>query len=117
MEQLAYSLKYMRELTECPKEFGDRLFPMLFSASEYANMDVNKQMLLNRIMRTEIDRLAENEFARKQGIAQGREEGVQLGAEKTNRENALKMLALGATADFVRQVTGLSEEEVKSLMN
>ena len=42
-EQLAYSMKYMNRLNECPKEFEDRLFPLLFRASAYANMNVKQQ--------------------------------------------------------------------------
>lgn len=77
-EQLAYSMKYMSKLTECPKEFQDCLFPMLFQATEYANMNVDKQLEVTRIMRTEIDRLAENEYARQQGEKQGLEQGRNL---------------------------------------
>ena len=58
LEQLAYSLKYMKELAECPREFTDDLFPLLFKASEYAEMDVSKQMQVTQIMRTELDRIA-----------------------------------------------------------
>ena len=52
-----------------------------------------------------------------EGREEGREEGIAIGETKKNKANAERMLALGASADFVRQVTGLSEEEVKSLMN
>ena len=81
VEQLAYSLKYMRELTECPKEFADRLFPLLFEASEFANMGIDKQLKVSEIMRTELDRIAENNYAREQGIKQGLAEGMEKGKE------------------------------------
>lgn len=75
VEQLAYSLKYMRELDECPKAFENQLFSLLFLASEYANLDVSKQMQVSEIMRTELDKIAENNYAREQGLQQGRAEG------------------------------------------
>ena len=42
-------------------------------------MNVDKQLEVTRIMRTEIDRLAENEYARQQGEKQGLEQGLEQG--------------------------------------
>ena len=113
LEQLAYSLKYMKELAECPREFTDDLFPLLFKASEYAGMDVSKQMQVTQIMRTELDRIAENNFARKQGLA----EGLARGEAKGRAEGLAKGLAEGleqARAEMVREMSaaGLSMEQM-----
>ncbi len=107
VEQLAYSLKYMRELTECPKEFVDRLFKLLFEASEFANMGIDKQLKVSEIMRTELDRIAENNYAREQGLKQGKAE------EK--RVTAMKFRDLGVDIAIISQATGLSEEEIRAL--
>ena len=110
VEQLAYSLKYMRELKECPKEFADRLFPLLFEASEFANMGIDKQIKVSEIMRTELDRIAENNYAREQGIKQGKAE------ENAKNLSSLKALRdLGVDIAIISQTTGLSEEEIRAL--
>ena len=98
-EQLAYSIKYMNRLSECPKEFEDRLFPLLFQASAYANMNVKQQQEVTHIMRTELDRIAENEYARKQGEKKGREE-----AEKAI---ARKMKEKGLDRETIFDITGI----------
>ena len=49
------------------------------------------------------------------GIKKGKAEGRAEGIEETNRDNARKMKTLGATAEFITQVTGLSAEEIDTL--
>ena len=116
-QQLAYALKYMNRLTECPREFEDRLFPLLFEASEFANMNVDKQFKVTSIMRTELDRIAENEYARKQGVKQGLEQGVKRGLEQgraeESRRMALKLRELGVDSAIIQQATGLNPKEIR----
>ena len=107
VEQLAYSLKYMRELEECPRAFEDRMFPLLFRASEYANLDVRKQMQVSEIMRTELDRIAENNYAREQGKAEGKAEEA--------RRAARKLQELGVDIAIISQATDLTPEEIMAL--
>ena len=106
-EQLAYSMKYMNRLSECPKEFEDRLFPLLFRASAYANMNVKQQQEVTHIMRTELDRIAENEYARKQGAKEGREEGRKVGREEERKAIAQKMKEKGIDKDTIFDITGV----------
>ena len=108
-QQLAYALKYMNRLTECPREFEDRLFPLLFEASEFANMNVDKQFKVTSIMRTELDRIAENEYARKQGVKQGMEQG----RAEESRRMALKLRELGVDSAIIQQATGLNPKEIR----
>ena len=115
VEQLAYSLKYMRELDECPKAFENQLFSLLFRASEYANLDVSKQMQVSEIMRTELDRIAENNYAREQGLQQGREEGKAEGQAVMLKENVQKLLAFGLPPEDIAKALGLTMEEVLAI--
>ena len=102
-EQFCYSLRYMTHLTERPAEFEDKFFMLLYNACEYAKMDVKTQMDVNRIMRTEIDRIAENDFAREQGFKQGQ---VAI---------ATAMLKDGVPVETVVKYTGLSVEDIQAL--
>ena len=110
-EQLAYSMKYMNRMSECPKEFEDRLFPLLFQASAYANMTVKQQQGVTSIMRTELDRIAENEYARKEGVKQGREQG----REEEKKVMAKRLRDLGVDPQIIQEATGLTREEIKAL--
>ncbi|MBQ6953234.1 MAG: hypothetical protein IJP81_04935, partial [Bacteroidales bacterium] len=62
------------------------------------------------IMRTELDRIAENNYAREQGIKQGKAE------ENAKNLSSLKALRdLGVDIAIISQATGLSEEEIRAL--
>ena len=52
---------------------------------------------------------------REEGIAQGRVEGIATGEAKANINNARKMKRLGVSDEIIRQVTGLSKEEIARL--
>lgn len=115
VEQLAYSMKYMNTLTERPKEFTDRIFQLLFDASEFASMGIEKQLKVTSIMRTELDRIAENNFARNKGFAEGMEKGMEKGREEGARLTAKNLKGLGVDASIIAKATGLSPEEVADL--
>ena len=52
-----------------------------------------------------------------EGIEQGIEQGLKKGIEKTNIDNARKMLELNMDLDVIRKITGLTIEQIKSLKN
>ena len=54
-------------------------------------------------------------YAKKKGLAEGREEGLTEGREEKSLEIAKKMLEANSSIVFICQMTGLSEEEVLKL--
>ena len=61
----------------------------------------------NAIMTTELDIIARQEYARKEGLAEGRTEG--------HKDVAAKLLEMGSDVAFVAQATGLTPEEILAL--
>jgi predicted transposase/invertase (TIGR01784 family) len=51
------------------------------------------------------------------GLEQGLERGIAEGAEKSKAEIAQNMLAKGMDIDLIASVTGLSNQEVKSIIH
>lgn len=62
-------------------------------------------------MRTELDRIAENEYARKEGVKQGREEG----REEEKRAMAQRLRDLGVDSRIIQEATGLTREQIDAL--
>ena len=54
---------------------------------------------------------------REQGIAQGREQGRELGEKENAKEVARRMLSDDFPVATIAKYTGLTEQEVKELMN
>ena len=77
----------------------------------------------DKIMHNELDRLAENAFAREQGFAEGVAEGEARGeargeakGEAKEKANIAKaMLARDYHTDEISRITGLPEEEIQKL--
>ena len=79
------------------------LFPLLFQVSAYANMTVKQQQEVTSIMRTELDRIAENEYARKED------------REEEKKVMAKRLRDLGVDPQIIQEATGLTREEIKAL--
>lgn len=113
LERFVFSMKYMHEFTEVPQSFDDPLLDKLYHATELATMTVKERQNYDSIMWTEIDRMATEAFARKQGKAEGLAEGR---AEALNQVKlAVAMIKNGSSVQEICTKTGLTPEDVKAL--
>lgn len=104
LEQLVFLLKYGHLLNERPVGFRDELLRLLFEATAFANMDETTLQNYNAIMTTKLDIIAQNAFARNEGRAEA------------TMDIAKKMLGAKIDPSLIAQVTGLSLEQVKALV-
>ena len=91
-------------------------------------MTVTTRQNYDKIMHNELDRLAENAFAREKGFAEGKAKGKAEGEAKGRAEGraegevkrsvaiAKAMLADKMDPALIAKYTGLSEEKVRSLL-
>ena len=111
LERFVFSLKYMHTLEDKPEVFEDDLLNRLYTATELSSMTVTTRQNYDKIMHNELDRLAENAFAREQGFAEGEAKGK--ADEKADIAKA--MLADKVNPSVIAKYTGLSEEEIQKL--
>ena len=107
LEKFVYSLKYSHELQERPDSFREDLLVLFYKAIDYANMSIRKQEQYDRIMTTQIDIIARQDYAHDMGVEEGE--------AKKSREIAKQMLAKSYSPKEVAEITGLSAEEVAKL--
>ena len=107
LEKFAFSLKHMHELPERPVSFEEEILKMLYNAAEFANMPVERQTEYEIVMRNELDIIAEKNYAREEGRAEGK--------SKASLEIAEKLLQEGIPIEVVQRATGLSKEEIEGL--
>lgn len=74
-------------------------------------MTVKQRQNYDKVMTTEIDRMCEISYAKKQGVAEGKAEGKVEGKV----EDARAMLADGMKESLVAKYTGLSLEKIAAL--
>ncbi|MBO4635458.1 MAG: PD-(D/E)XK nuclease family transposase [Bacteroidales bacterium] len=118
LERFAYSLKYMHELEQRPEGYDDDLLKRLYGASEFANWSTDKQFEYETVMRTEIDRLAELNYAVEEATtklkaANEKAEAAKKQAEtERNEAEAAKKQAETARDEAVAQ----KEQGIKNLL-
>ena len=62
-----------------------------------------------------VQREEEREIALKEGIAQGKQEGISEGSYQAKRETAKNLLELGLSIENIARATGLTEREIEQL--
>ncbi|MBO7510212.1 MAG: PD-(D/E)XK nuclease family transposase, partial [Bacteroidales bacterium] len=103
LEKFIYSIKYIHRLKSRPKNFEGELLDMLYTASEKAKMTMTELQNYDKIMYTELDRLAQLEFAEERG----EKKGLEKGRNDALLETAHKMQAAGAAPSFIKEMTGI----------
>ncbi len=114
LQQFAYSWRYMHLQEGIPVTFKDPLVQGLYRAAEYANLTIEQQQLYDKIMTTELDIIAQNRRAFKDGETAGLEKGLRKGEEKGLRKGMKLGKAKGkiTTAKRLIVAMGLNPEEV-----
>ncbi|MBQ7517627.1 MAG: hypothetical protein IJU13_04290, partial [Bacteroidales bacterium] len=90
-----------------PKNFEGELMDLLYTASEKAKMTMTELQNYDKIMYTELDRLAQLEYAREEGESKGRAEGREEGSNARAEEIARKMKEMGFSPEQIKQATGI----------
>ena len=105
---VADALKRIAGLESKPEEF-DRLF----RAEEIAHFNEEKRRDYEEDIMRERDYWAQLKYATDTGVEQGRVEGQEIEKRKT----AINLKAKGMSFDFILDVTGLTEEELKKILS
>ena len=138
-DKLLFILCNAHKLEEKPKQFEGKLFDRLFEIARITNFNADELAQYEANRMNMLDYNASMKFARKEGVAIGRDEGVAIGVEKgiaigrdegvaigvekgiaLGREEGLlqtarKMKAKGLNFALIAEVTGLSEREIEGL--
>ena len=127
LDKWMYVLKNLSRLTERPVELQERIFRRLFEAARIAAFTREELDEYTNDMMTENDRRNAIDYARKQGLAEGRAEGRAEGVIAGRAEGraegemvgklsvARRMLAAGLDPKMISEMTGLTEPEIRGL--
>ena len=114
-----YLFKNMSHFRERPKVFDEKEFDRLFEIAELCNFTSDEYYNYQNSQKMIYDYENTIDFAKKQGEAKGREEGLaeglEKGLERGRIEIARNMLKAAMSVEQISSLTGLSEEQVRSL--
>lgn len=111
VDKICYALHNMPTFKDRPGVLEEEIFRLLFESAEIATFTPEERIKYIHDMTTERDIRNQIRFAEKQGLAKGREEGVQ----QERIAIAKQMLAEGIAPEIVSKCTGLTAEEIAAL--
>ena len=105
--------KAYRRIGSNPEEMATEGIYQLFRAAEIAHFNEEKRRDYEEDIMRERDYWAQLKYATDTGVEQGRVEGQEIEKRKT----AINLKAKGMSFDFILDVTGLTEEELKKILS
>ena len=103
LDKLAFSFLYGHLLPKRPDAFEDEILRLLYKAMAFANMTKEQYTKITSIMRTELDIIAQRNYAYDQGKAEGEAEGEARGEEKGMKRLAEQLVALGVSPEIIQE--------------
>ena len=108
---LLYNLKYMEQLEHLSFKGQKALFVRLEELARIANMNKKERAEYEEALKIYRD----NENVVTTARREGKEEGIAIGEERGVLKTARLMKQNGASVEFIKQCTGMTEEEIKNL--
>jgi predicted transposase/invertase (TIGR01784 family) len=115
-DQMLYVLKNIGRLMEQPSWLQKEVFDRIFRGCEIAGFNEEKRIIYEQEMYDEKRRRSEMNTAIRMGREEGRAEGRAEGLAEGRVEIAKGMLSDGMPVDKISKYTGLTAEEIMSLM-
>ena len=110
-----YNLKHMEQLEHLSFKGQKALFVRLEELARIANMNKKERAEYEEALKIYRDNENVVTTARREGKEEGRKEGIAIGEERGVLKTARLMKQNGASVEFIKQCTGLSDEEIESL--
>ena len=127
LERIAFAFRHISFLQDRPESFAGEFFVHLFHAAELAGMNLDERNQYDIEMTTEIDKIAQLDYAHGQGVEEGRKEGREEGRKEGRDEGreegrkeerwriAHQMFHAGIDGDVIARLTTLSADEIRAL--
>ena len=110
-----YNLKHMEQLEHLSFKGQKALFARLEELARIVNMNKKERAEYEAALKIYRDNENVVTTARREGKEEGRKEGIAIGEERGVLKTARLMKQNGASVEFIKQCTGLSDEEIESL--
>lgn len=111
LDKWLYLLKNLGQMKNIPPIFKQPIFEQLFHIAEYIHLTKEEKMDYDRIQKYRWDNKNVVDYAREEG----REEGVQAGAQDARLKIAREMKTVNLPIEQIAQCTKLPMEEIEKL--
>ncbi len=116
-EKWLYVIKNIKDLDEIPEPLREKTFLQFFKTAEISKFTMDEFMDYERSLKYYRDLKNSLDTSEQEGFKKGEEEGIKKGERKEKFKVAQKMLDNNLDLSLVKNLTGLSEEELQELVN
>ena len=114
-EKWMYVLKNLPKLERVPEKLKEKIFLKLFEKAEIAKFNQEEYMQYEESLKYYRDLKNSLDTAREEGKLEGKEEGLKEVEQRKQIEIALKLKQMGMSTKEIREITGLSREDIERL--
>ena len=111
-----FVLRNLGRLLERPKALQDRIFQKLFEQAEIARYSESERRQYEESKKVFWDNYSVMKTARDKGVREGLAKGRAEGVLKEKTETVRRLQAMGLTIEQIAQGVGISDDEVKKLL-
>ena len=117
VERWIYLLKNMETLNRLPWAAQSAVFKKLESIADVGAMTRSERLQYDEALKKYRDTISVFEGVRMEGRMEGRKEGHAEGRENEKKATIKRLLASGASIDIIAIATGMTEADVKLLID
>ncbi|PID88080.1 MAG: hypothetical protein CSB06_02045 [Bacteroidia bacterium] len=110
-----YIIQNLHKLDRMPENLREKIFEKLFQTAEIAKFSPEQKESYEDSLKHYRDLKNSMNTAKEEGLTEGIEKGRKEGALEEKKEVVRKALQAGLSDEMIQQLTGLSEDEIRSL--
>ena len=120
-DKILYSLKHMNKLKERPEEMNEDILKQLYEAARINKLSEKEMETYRQSVMDYRDVRQVVYYARNEALKEGREEGIEIGIEKSRKEERIKftkiLYAMNTDIDTIIRHTGFTEEQIHDIVS
>ena len=117
LDKWLFFIKNLEDFQNIPIIFKDAIFTQAFETAEIAKMNVAEMDSYERSLKVFRDNYAVYEYAVETARKQAKEDGIEIGEQKSKLQIAQNLLTAGISIELISKATGLTIQEIKVIQN
>jgi len=109
-----YLLRHLADLQDKPKELQQEIFESFFTLAEISKFTKEERREYESSLKVFRDMKNSIDTAKEEGMRLGEARGIELGQRQTKLEIAKQLQSAGMSKEMIRQITGLSLDEIET---
>ncbi|MDR1887158.1 MAG: Rpn family recombination-promoting nuclease/putative transposase [Prevotellaceae bacterium] len=121
MDKWLYSLKNMEYLHQCPEQFQEEIFKLLYEEAKLNNLKPEEMEAYNKSIMEYDDVVLAVDYAEergeKRGEKKGEERGIKIGLQQAKTDVVMSAYRIGLSVEEIAAITNFTVEQVADILS